>query len=204
MMLFYIFIFFLIGIIFSSLMVILVKNPIHSILFLILVFFNTSGLLFLLGFEYLAIIFIIIYIGAIAVLFLFVVMMLNIRLIELNEIFYKYLPLGLIIGLIFGLEILLVFLQTFKIFNMEFFFNENNLSQNFYINWFNLFNSVDNLKIIALIFFVYKFLFLFLAGFILLLAMIGAIVLVFNEQRLTRKQLIYKQILRNKNLKLIN
>lgn len=193
----FVFSFFLFSLIFSSLMVILVKNPIHSILYLILVFFNSSALILLLGFEFLAIIFIIIYVGAIAVLFLFVVMMLNIRLIELNDIFFKYLPLGLIIGFIFGLEIMIMFFQNFDFLNIK--TSSINL---YYIDWIFFFNGIDNIKAIASVLFIYKFLLLFLSGFILLLAMIGAIVLVFNQKRLTKKQIIFKQILRNENLKL--
>ena len=82
----------------SAVSVIISKNPIHSVLFLILVFVSTSGLLLLLQVEFLGMIFIVIYIGAISVLFLFVIMMLNIRIIELKENLIKYVPLTLIIA----------------------------------------------------------------------------------------------------------
>ncbi len=89
----------------QSVMVIRAKNPIHSVLFFILVFFNTSGLLILLGLDFFAMIFLVVYVGAIAVLFLFVVMMLNIKIAKIHENVLRYLPVGGIIGLIFLLEI---------------------------------------------------------------------------------------------------
>jgi NADH-ubiquinone oxidoreductase chain 6 len=89
-------------------MVIRSKNPVHSVLFLILVFCNAAGLLILLNLDFFAMIFLIVYVGAIAVLFLFVVMMLNIKLTEINENILRYLPVGGLIGLIFLFEILLV------------------------------------------------------------------------------------------------
>jgi NADH-quinone oxidoreductase subunit J len=81
--------------------VISAKNPVHSILFLILVFLNTAMLLISLGIDFLGIFIIIVYVGAIAILFLFVIMMLNIKLTELNEGIYKYLPIGFFFGLLF-------------------------------------------------------------------------------------------------------
>lgn len=92
----------------SGVMVITAKNPVHSVLFLILVFCNAAGLLVLLNLDFFAMIFLIVYVGAIAVLFLFVVMMLNIKLAEINENILRYLPIGGFIGLLFVFEILLV------------------------------------------------------------------------------------------------
>ena len=90
----------------SSIMVIGAKNPIHSVLFLILVFCNATGLLILLEVEFLAMIFLVVYVGAIAVLFLFVVMMLNIKVVELSENLFLYLPIGAFVAMIFLFEIL--------------------------------------------------------------------------------------------------
>lgn len=90
---------------FCSLMVIASRNPIHSILYLILVFCNVTFVLIILGVEFIAITFLIVYVGAIAVLFLFVVMMLNIKIIELDEIFWKYIPAGLLISSCFLFQI---------------------------------------------------------------------------------------------------
>jgi len=96
------------GAIISSIMVITARNPIHSVLFLVLVFFNVAGLLILVDIEFLAIMFLIIYVGAIGILFLFVVMMLNVKVTELNDSFIRYLPIGAIIGFIFLFEVFLV------------------------------------------------------------------------------------------------
>jgi len=92
----------------SGVMVIRSRNPVHSVLFLILVFCNAAGLLILLDLDFFAMVFLVVYVGAIAVLFLFVVMMLNIKLAEIHENVLRYLPIGGLIGLIFLFEVLLV------------------------------------------------------------------------------------------------
>src|SRR3974390_1850066 len=84
----------------SGVMVISARNPVHSVLFLILAFFNAAGLFVLLGAEFLAMILVIVYVGAVAVLFLFVVMMLDINFVELRRGAVRYLPIGLLIGLV--------------------------------------------------------------------------------------------------------
>jgi NADH:ubiquinone oxidoreductase subunit 6 (subunit J) len=89
----------------SGIMVIRARNPVHSVLFLILVFCNAAGLLLLLGLDFFAMIFLVVYVGAIAVLFLFVVMILNIKVAELNESLSRYLPIGGLIGIIFLCEV---------------------------------------------------------------------------------------------------
>ena len=90
-------------------MVISARNPVHSVLFLILAFFNAAGLFVLLGAEFLAMILVIVYVGAVAVLFLFVVMMLDINFVALREGFLQYLPIGALIGLVLLVELVLVF-----------------------------------------------------------------------------------------------
>ena len=84
----------------SGVMVISARNPVHSVLFLILTFFNAAGLFVLMGAEFLAMILVVVYVGAVAVLFLFVVMMLDINFTELRKGALTYLPIGLLIGLI--------------------------------------------------------------------------------------------------------
>ena len=84
----------------GGVMMIAARNPVHSVLFLILAFFNGAALFVLLGAEFLAMILIVVYVGAIAVLFLFVVMMLNINFVELRQGFLQYLPVGALIGLV--------------------------------------------------------------------------------------------------------
>ncbi len=93
----------------SGVMVISSRNPVHSVLFLILAFFNSAGLFVLIGAEFLAMILVVVYVGAVAVLFLFVVMMLDINFAELREGFLQYLPIGALIGLILVAELILVF-----------------------------------------------------------------------------------------------
>jgi NADH-quinone oxidoreductase subunit J len=92
----------------SAMMVVASRNPVHSVLFLILAFVNAAGLFILLGAEFLAMILIVVYVGAVAVLFLFVVMMLDIDFAELRQGFLQYLPFGLVIALIFLIELVLV------------------------------------------------------------------------------------------------
>src|ERR1700704_2078354 len=92
----------------SAVMVMVSRNPVHSVLFLILAFVNASGLFILMGAEFLAMILIVVYVGAVAVLFLFVIMMLDVDFVELREGFSQYLPIGLVIGGIFLAELLLV------------------------------------------------------------------------------------------------
>ena len=92
----------------SGFMVIAARNPVHSVLFLILTFFNAAGLFVLMGAEFVAMILVIVYVGAVAVLFLFVVMMLDINFVELRQGFLQYLPVGGLIGFILLVELLLV------------------------------------------------------------------------------------------------
>src|SRR5918911_993914 len=92
----------------SAVMVIVSRNPVHSVLYLILAFVNASGLFVLMGAEFLAMILIVVYVGAVAVLFLFVIMMLDVDFAELRQGFIEYLPVGLLIGVVFLVELLLV------------------------------------------------------------------------------------------------
>lgn len=92
----------------SGVMVIAARNPVHSVLFLILAFFNSAGLFVLLGAEFLAMILVVVYVGAVAVLFMFVVMMLDINFVEMRQGFLQYLPIGALIGLILLAELVLV------------------------------------------------------------------------------------------------
>ena len=92
----------------SAFMVIASKNPVHSVLFLILAFVNAAGLFVLMGAEFLAMILIVVYVGAVAVLFLFVVMMLDVDFTELRQGILQYLPIGVLVGVVFLAELLLV------------------------------------------------------------------------------------------------
>ena len=174
----------------SGVMVIRAKNPVHSVLFLILVFFNTSGLLVLLGLDFFAMILLVVYVGAIAVLFLFVVMMLNIKIAEIHENVLRYLPVGGIIGLIFLLEIfLIVDNETIPLFEPTS-FSSNNLTYTVYASklqsWTNI-ESVGNL-----LYTTYFILFL-ISSLILLVAMIGAIVLTMHKTAKVKRQDVFQQ-----------
>ena len=160
----------------SGLMVITSKNPVHSVLFLILAFFNAAGLFVLLGAEFLAMLVVVVYVGAVAVLFLFVVMMLDINFVELREGFQKYMPLGLGVGGLLLAELCItVFarasLKT-DVVPME---------------------GPHNTAAIGLVLYTdYVYLFQ-LAGLILLVAMIGAITLTLRKREGVRKQVIQDQ-----------
>jgi len=92
----------------AAVMVISARNPVHSVLFLILVFFNSAGLFVLLGAEFLAMVLVVVYVGAVAVLFMFVVMMLDINFVELRQGFLQYLPIGGVVGLVLLAELLVI------------------------------------------------------------------------------------------------
>ena len=164
-------------------MVISSKNPVHSVLFLILSFVNTSGLFVLLGAEFLAMILIVVYVGAVAVLFLFVVMMLDINFIKFREGFLQYLPFGLLLGFVLLIELLMIFLS-------------GNLKNMTLIEYRTLpaFKQIENTKEIGSVLYT-KYFYLFqLSGLILLVAMIGSIVLTLRKRPGVKKQLIHEQI----------
>ena len=138
--LFYFFCFF---VLFSAFMVIRAKNPVYSVLFLILVFCNSAGLLLLLNLDFFALIFLIVYVGAIAVLFLFVVMMLNIKLTEVHESIFHYLPIGGFVGFIFFLEFYFLFNQEIVPLHLDNFSQQND---SFLVFQFYLFAILAFLK----------------------------------------------------------
>jgi len=147
----------------SGIMVIQARNPVHSVLFLILVFFNAAGLLVLLNLDFFAMIFLVVYVGAIAVLFLFVVMMLNIKLAEINEKRLRYLPIGGLLGLLFLFESLLIvdndLIPLLFYDNIQAFAEYRNLS---FIDWSNTIHTVTNIQAIGNILYTYYFYFFFI------------------------------------------
>ena len=92
----------------AGVMVVSARNPVHSVLFLILTFFTTAGLFVLIGAEFLAMVLVVVYVGAVAVLFMFVVMMLDINFVEMREGFLQYMPVGVLVGIILLVELLMV------------------------------------------------------------------------------------------------
>ncbi len=165
----------------SAFMVIAARNPVHSVLFLILAFVNASGLFILLGAEFLAMILIVVYVGAVAVLFLFVVMMLDVDFAELKQGFLQYLPVGALIGIIVALELILV------------------------VGGFTpspgaiaaprapVPADVSNTMAIGLVLYTKHVYFFQAAGFVLLTAMIGAIVLTLRHRPDVKRQDVSEQ-----------
>lgn len=175
----------------SAIMVISARNPVHSVLFLILVFLNASALLLLIEAEFIAIIFIVVYVGAIAVLFLFVVMMLDIKIAESSRDFYKYLPFGGIVGFIFFVEIFLVVRDELPTPANGYMLDSQ------YVDWKSQIDPITNIEALGQILYTYYFIYFLIAGLILLVAMVGAIVLTMQLNRQVRRQAVYRQVSRN-------
>nr|YP_009441351.1 NADH dehydrogenase subunit 6 [Lympha mucosa]ATN23360.1 NADH dehydrogenase subunit 6 [Lympha mucosa] len=175
----------------SAIMVICLSNAVHSVLFLITVFCNVTGILILLGAEFLGFLLLIVYVGAIAVLFLFVVMMLNIKVIT-NK--FNTWSLFFLSSLLF-FTFLNQFLMSVNI-NFEY---GNNMSHITYlwINWFNKNHIYTNTEAIGNVLYTnYSFIFI-MSGFLLLIAMIGTIVLTMHQRSDVKKQVIAIQLSRN-------
>jgi NADH-quinone oxidoreductase subunit J len=171
----------------AGVMVISARNPVHSVLFLILAFFNGAGLFVLMGAEFLAMVLVVVYVGAVAVLFLFVVMMLDINFVRLREGFLQYLPIGGLIGLVLLVELVLVLgswaltpEQVVLVAEQPMPLARTNieaLGDLFYTDYFYLFQA---------------------AGLILLVAIIGAITLTLRHKPDVRRQSIAEQVHRRR------
>nr|YP_009317704.1 NADH dehydrogenase subunit 6 [Zygodon viridissimus]AOY35751.1 NADH dehydrogenase subunit 6 [Zygodon viridissimus] len=173
----------------SSVMVIRAKNPVHSVLFFILVFFNTSGLLVLLGLDFFAMIFLVVYVGAIAVLFLFVVMMLNIKIAEIHENVLRYLPVGGIIGVIFLLEIFFIVDNDY----IPILSTELSTTYLTYTVYAEKIQSWTNLETLGNLLYTTYFVLFLVSSLILLVAMIGAIVLTMHKTTQVKRQDVFRQ-----------
>jgi NADH-quinone oxidoreductase subunit J len=168
----------------SAVMVISARNPVHAVLFLILAFFNAAGLFMLAGAEFLALLLIVVYVGAVAVLFLFVVMMLDVDFTSLRQGFLQYAPVGVVVGIILLLELLLV-------------------AGSFVVSpeaaagsGLPLDGATDNMRAIGLALYT-RYVFLFQgAGAVLLVAMIGAIVLTLRHKSNVKRQNPVDQVAR--------
>ena len=172
----------------SAFMVIAARNPVHSVLFLILAFVNAAGLFVMMGAEFLAMILIVVYVGAVAVLFLFVVMMLDVDFTELRQGFLNYLPIGALVGVVFLVELLLVVAVwaigpgvpktiTAPIPPPEVYSNTEALGLVLYTRYAYFFQ---------------------IAGLVLLVAMIGAIVLTLRHKPNVRRQNVADQVARTR------
>jgi NADH-quinone oxidoreductase subunit J len=170
----------------SGVMVIAARNPVHSVLFLILAFFNAAGLFVLLGAEFLAMILVVVYVGAVAVLFLFVVMMLDIDFVELRGGFQRYLPIGALIGGVLFAELILVFGYWVLVPGIPAIAVAPALPE------------VSNTHALgALLYTRYVYAFQ-AAGVVLLIAMIGAIVLTLRAREGVRRQKAGQQVFRTR------
>ncbi|MEL6946650.1 MAG: NADH-quinone oxidoreductase subunit J [Pseudomonadota bacterium] len=173
----------------SAFMVISSRNPVHSVLFLILAFFNSAGLFMLAGAEFLALILIVVYVGAVAVLFLFVVMMLDVDFAEMRQGFLQYLPIGGLVGLILAVELVLV-LGGIS-FNAE--------GARVAVEPIPDLAQTDNITALGNVLYT-KYIFFFqLAGMVLLVAMIGAIVLTLSHRPDVKRQNVAEQVARDPN-----
>ena len=171
----------------SSVMVIVSKNPVHSVFFLILAFFNATGLFVLMGAEFLAMMLLVVYVGAVAVLFLFVIMMLNIDFASLRTGMIKNAPLGLLIGGILLGEIIFSFIGM-----------KYGIDNEPGVELFVKLGEEENTRALGKVLYT-DYIYLFqCAGLILLVAMIGAIVLTHRKRDNVKKQDAIKQVLRNK------
>ena len=171
----------------SAFMVIAAKNPVHSVLFLILAFVNASGLFVLMGAEFLAMILIVVYVGAVAVLFLFVVMMLDVDFAELRQGFLNYLPVGGLIGVIMFAELFFVGF-TWVI--------DPGVRKTITAPIPSL-DVASNTEALGLVLYTRYIYFFQAAGLVLLVAMIGAIVLTLRHKEGVRRQSVAAQVARD-------
>ena len=165
----------------SAVMVIAARNPVHSVLFLILCFFNAAGLFVLLGAEFIAFILVIVYVGAVAVLFLFVVMMLDINFRELRKGYKRYLPVGAAVGLVLLAQLVLV-VCAWTI-------SPHGVTP-------GMAGQVENSRAIGRLLYTDYFYPFQVSGIILLVAMIGAISLTLRERKDARHQRPTQQMAR--------
>jgi len=169
----------------AGLMVVLARNPVHSVLWLILAFLSSSGLFVLLGAEFVAMLLIIVYVGAVAVLFLFVVMMLDVDFTELKSEMARYMPLGLLIGLVIIMQLGIAFGSWTTAETAE--AARTAVTP----------EGVENTAALGLLLYD-KYIHLFqLAGMILLVAMIGAIVLTMRHRKDVKRQNVLQQMWRD-------
>jgi NADH-quinone oxidoreductase subunit J len=172
----------------SGVMVVSARNPVHSVLFLILAFFNAAGLFLLMGAEFLAMILVIVYVGAVAVLFLFVVMMLDIDFAELRSGATRYLPIGALVGFILLAELVLIFGSWAIAPNVASLAAAPTPSG----------TAMTNTRALGDLLYT-RYIFAFqVAGMILLVAMIGAIVLTLRQRVDTRRQSLAAQLSRQR------
>jgi NADH-quinone oxidoreductase subunit J len=171
----------------SGVLVVTSRNPVHSVLFLILAFFNAGGLFVLAGAEFLAMLLVIVYVGAVAVLFMFVVMMLDVTVAEMKQGFLNYLPIGLLVVVIFIGEML----ASAAVWHMA-----PEAAANIQAKTPGIDVMSNTSALAELLYTRYVYLFQ-AAGLVLLVAMIGAIVLTHRKRKDSKKQVISRQLARD-------
>jgi NADH-quinone oxidoreductase subunit J len=172
----------------SAVMVIASRNPVHSVLFLILAFVNAAGLFVLMGAEFLAMILIVVYVGAVAVLFLFVVMMLDVDFAELRQGFLTYLPIGGLVGAVVFFELLLM-VGVWAVSPGAGAVEASPIPP---------IDQVSNTEALGLVLYTQYVYFFQAAGLVLLVAMVGAIVLTLRHKPNVKRQNIADQVARTK------
>lgn len=187
------FVIFSLLLLFSSITVVLINNPVYAVLFTIIAFLSSVCLLMLLESEFMALIFVVIYIGAIAVLFLFVVMMLNVKLTNSTKDIFKYFPISNFIGFFLLLIIISCTLKTFPNNNYT-----DSFLTNFYVNWVDKIDSFIDIQLLGQVLYTHYILQFLVAGFVLLIAIIGAATLTlnFNQRVDSKNQKTFKQVSR--------
>jgi NADH-quinone oxidoreductase subunit J len=168
----------------SSFFVITVSNPILSLLWLILAFGLSSILFMVYGIEFLSLLIFMIYIGAIAVLFLFVIMMLNIKIVEISSTYFRYLPISFFIILCFFFELFIsIYLKFGGLYIFDYYM---------YINWIYIFDYNGNITLFGYFFYTFFNHFFIIVALILFVSMLGAIVLIVNwSEQVSNDKLIY-------------
>ncbi len=174
----------------SAIMVVGARNPVHSVLFLILAFFNAAGLFVLLGAEFLALILVVVYVGAVAVLFLFVVMMLDVDFVELRQGFLNYLPVGALVGIVLLAELLIV---------LGGWVFAPNTSLHVAVP---ITGSISNTAALGEVLYTRYIFFFQAAGMVLLVAMVGAIVLTLRHKPNVKRQSIADQVARSQTIEI--
>jgi NADH-quinone oxidoreductase subunit J len=169
----------------SALAVVSARNPVHSVLFLILTFFNAAGLFVMMGAEFLAMLLVVVYVGAVAVLFLFVVMMLDVDFVELKQGFLSYMPLGGLVGAVLLGEMLLVTGAVRS-------------SGSYSDRPTALPEGITNAERIGRVLYTDYLLLFQLAGLVLFVAMIGAIVLTLRHKEGVKRQDVSRQVARTR------
>ena len=181
------------GAIISSYCTITITNSVYAIFFLVLTFLNSSGILLLLGMEFFSILFLIVYVGAIAVLFLFVIMILNLKDIEeISQKYFEFIPISIFLFFFFILEIFFIFEYTFI----------PSVEGNYvYFIWIEYFDKVSSINYFGQSLYTYYIYYFLLSGVILLLAIISAISLtrVNTKDNNLKYQLVYEQISRRES-----